>query len=376
MTTSTSSSHPLRLDDIGELLAAVPAMLGFRPCRSILVLSLTPTALPPRGPGRVDSIGVVMRHDLLLPGDDGQVPPPMREAFDRFGAVCSREGADSVLVLLVDDRLEYPFAPAVNSARQLVEDLTDRLGLFGIGIAGVHAIPEINCGEEWFTPGGEVGGVLPDPGASLVAAARVFGGNPIHRSRSELENLLAPYPPETRGQVADRIDDALESRDVAYERAVRAGGREHADRLELEAVLARMDDHRGEDEPTVSEYAELAVLLANPTVRDALLALAVGVRASVAERLWIRMTRALPDPERADAAALVGFSAYVRGDGPLAGVALGVALEANPRHRLSDLLDQALQAGLRPDAIRGLAETGHEIAARLGVALPPREPVA
>ena len=38
------------------------------------------------------------------------------------------------------------------------------------------------------------------------------------------------------------------------------------------------------------------------------------------------------------------------------------------------LLDQALQAGLRPETVRGLADTGFEIAARLGVPLPPPDP--
>src|SRR5690606_9920412 len=125
----------------------------------------------------------------------GRVPAPMREAFARFGSVCGREDAESVLVLLVDDRLEHSLAPAMGGVRQLLDELTEQLDLFGIGLAGVYAVPEIECGKEWFTPGGEAGGILPDPDASLVAVTRVFGGKPIRRSREELEALLAPYPP-------------------------------------------------------------------------------------------------------------------------------------------------------------------------------------
>lgn len=370
MTTPTSSSRPLRLTDIGDLIAAIPALLGFRPARSLVVLSLTPA----RGGGDVAAIGAVMRHDLLLPGACAPLPNPMREAFGRFRAVCARENAESVMAVLVDDRLDDPRGPAAVEALRIVEEFAEYLSGAGIALGSVHAVSEIVSGATWFVPGADEWGLVSDPESSVVAAARVFDGSPIRRSRSELAALLAPYPFEFRREVEACLDDAADARDRAYERAARAGGVEHADRTELEAVLSRVASSSGGKRPNAVECAELAVLLANRTVRDAALALAAGSKARDAEHLWLELTRALPDPERADAAALVGFSAYVRGDGPFAGVALGVALESDPRHRLSDLLDQALQAGLRPDSIRGLAETGYEIAAKLGVSLPPPLP--
>ncbi|MFD6895729.1 DUF4192 domain-containing protein [Rhodococcus sp. NPDC060086] len=374
MTTSTSSSQPLHLSDIGELLAAVPAMLGFHPTRSFLVLTLSPAPRSPDGDGRGDAIGAVMRHDLLLPRADEAIPAPMSAAFERFCTVCVREGARSVLVVLVDDRLDHPHGPAADAATRLLGEFADELAASGVEVAGIHATPEIARGRVWFTPNGEVNGTIPDPESSVVAATRVFGGSPIRRSRDELEALLAPAPPEHRRRVGQYIDDVIDARDLAYEHAARAGGADRADRMELEALLGRLTTFGDGAELRARECAEVAVLLANPTVRDSVLALAAGVQARAAERMWVELARALPDPERADAAALVAFSAYVRGDGPFAGVALGVALESNPRHRLSDLLDQALQAGLRPEAIRGLADTGYEIAARLGVVLPPPGP--
>ncbi|MEE2056345.1 DUF4192 domain-containing protein [Rhodococcus artemisiae] len=374
MTASTSSSQPLHLSDIGELLAAVPAMLGFHPTRSFLVLSLSPAQQSPNNDGRGDAIGAIMRHDLLLPRVDEPIPAAMSAAFERFCTVCVREGARAVLVVLVDDRLDHPHNHASGAAVRLVEEFADELALSGIEVAGVHATPEIARGRMWFAPEGEVNGTIPDPESSVVAATRVFGGSPIRRSRNELEALLAPSPQERRRRVGQCIDDVIDARDLAYEHAARAGGADRADRMELESLLGRLaafGDGAGLQD---RECAEVAVLLANPTVRDSVLALAAGAQSRAAERMWVELARVLPDPERADAAALVAFSAYVRGDGPFAGVALGVALESNPRHRLSDLLDQALQAGLRPEAIRGLADTGYEIAARLGVVLPPPGP--
>lgn len=376
MTTFASSSRPLRLTEPGDLIAAVPALLGFTPIRSLIVVSLSPSL---DSPGTA-TVGAVMRHDLLLPDGDDPVPDVMGAAFARFGAVCARDGADAVLVVLVDPRLDRPDSPAVPTARRLVDDLAEELAHHGVDVAGVHAAAEIDTGREWFTLCGDAGcddgsrGTVPDPSASPVAAARVYEGGLIRRSRTELAEVLEPLSLPVRSRVAGYIDDAVDSRDLAYEFAVRSGGRDHADRLELETVLDRIADHDSGLELLAPEMAELAVLLSNPTVRDALLGLAAGPYADAAEGLWITLTRSLPDPERAEAAALVGFGAYVRGDGPFAGVALGVALESNPRHRLADLLDQALQAGLRPDTVRGLADTGYEIAARLGVPLPPPDP--
>ncbi|MFI6396836.1 DUF4192 domain-containing protein [Rhodococcus coprophilus] len=370
MTTPTSSSRPLRLTDIGELIAAVPALLGFRPTRSLVVLTLSPATAGP-GSGGSATIGAVMRHDLLLDGPRHTAPDRMHDAFRRFRAVCAREGAESVIAILVDDRLSDPHGPDAERAHTIVEEFAASLAGADITLGGALAVPAIDAGATWFVPGRGECGTVPDPDASVVAAARVFDGNPIRRARSELTALLEPYPTGFREEVADSLDEAARTRDLTYERAERAGGAGYADRAELQTLLshvARAGD--GADRLLPGEYAELAVILANRTVRDAVLALASGPWADAAERLWLDLARALPDPERADAAALVAFGAYVRGDGPFAGVALKAALESDPRHRLSDLLDQALQAGLLPEAIRGLAATGYELAARLGVELP------
>jgi hypothetical protein len=69
---------------------------------------------------------------------------------------------------------------------------------------------------------------------------------------------------------------------------------------------------------------------------------------------------------------LLAFSAYARGDGPLAGLALEAALSADPNHRMAGMLDTALQSGMRPEQIRELAGTGYRLAEKLGVRLPPR----
>ena len=112
--------------------------------------------------------------------------------------------------------------------------------------------------------------------------------------------------------------------------------------------------------------------LKDARVRDTLYALAVGENAGQAEELWATLSRTLPDPWRVEALVLLAFSAYVRGDGPLAGVSLDAALRCDPTHRMAGMLDTALQSGMRPERIRELAVTGYRLADQLGVRLPPK----
>jgi hypothetical protein len=105
-----------------------------------------------------------------------------------------------------------------------------------------------------------------------------------------------------------------------------------------------------------SVVAEVASALCDHRVRDACLPWCTGAGAAAAERLWLALVRATPAPESAEPAALLALTAYLRGDGALAGVALDAALNACPHHSLSGLLRAALDGGLPPELLRGVAE--------------------
>jgi hypothetical protein len=173
----------------------------------------------------------------------------------------------------------------------------------------------------------------------------------------------------------------------------RAGGAALADRIAEQATL-RDETRRADPDACVRRGVEaamaaaaavadgqqlsdpeltgLACALADVEVRDTLYALAVGHSAGDAESLWALLSRTLPAPWRVEALVLLAFSAYARGDGPLAGVSLEAALRCEPAHRMAGMLDTALQSGLRPEHIRELAVTGYQLAERVGVRLPPR----
>ncbi|WP_107985436.1 DUF4192 domain-containing protein [Rhodococcus sp. OK519] len=371
MTTSTSAhgspcprdaaDHPrtacaVRVSEPGDLISAVPALLGFHPHRSLVAICLTGT-----------SVGAVMRHDLRL----GEAAL-MRVVLEQFTAVAVREGADRILIVMVDDRLpDRPEARHLERHAEIVTAFGDLLEQSGIGIAATHLAARIEAGAPWTDLSGAVGGRLPDPTASRVALAQVLGGRAIRASREELEAVLAPVPAAEQERIAVLIDDARERESCGEMMARNAADPTSVDRQGLERVLARIAQTASGENAAPEEYAELVLALESPRVRDALLALSIGEHADAAEQLWIALSRALPDPERAEPLALLGFSAYVRGDGPMAGVALYEALAADPCHRLANLLDDALQSGIRPDVLRELADVGHETATELGVRLPP-----
>ncbi len=107
-------------------------------------------------------------------------------------------------------------------------------------------------------------------------------------------------------------------------------------------------------------------------VRDIMFATSLSDQALAVEHLWAVLARSLPKPHRAEACSLLGFSAFARGDGTLAGIALDAALQDNSKHRLALLLDRALRSAAPPSLLHEVAEVGFRLAEDAGVALPTR----
>ncbi len=157
--------------------------------------------------------------------------------------------------------------------------------------------------------------------------------------------MVAPDDDESLARRAKLLDEATLAAEDAYdpEQAAHQGvalvGRAVAEAADRATPLA--------DEEVVA----LTIALGDMWVRDRCLAFAIGPQVMAAERLWTELTRVTPIPERAQPAALLAFSAYLRGDGALASVALDQAEEAHPNHRLASLLRGALDAALPPEQL-------------------------
>ncbi|WP_078310951.1 MULTISPECIES: DUF4192 domain-containing protein [unclassified Mycobacterium] len=336
----TPGRPDFRLNRPSALIAALPAMLGFIPEDSLVAVTLAK--------GLVEA---ALRRDL----DD--LDDPDNAALETLAEVLSSGPADAVIAVVISADLDE------RESGDIIRRLARHLEHQGISLIAGHTVDRVSPQGWWRCYDGcGAGGPVDDPDCSPLTAAAVLAGRTVHRRRGDLVALIAPtdthrtsaLATSLRRGVRGQADDAVADR-RAVNRVMRAACRT----AEFRPLSNR-------------ELLGIARSLTVVRVRDTVCALAVGVLADDVERLWLALSRLLPAPWRAEALVLFGFSAYVRGDGPLAGVALETALTVEPGHRLGQLLTSALRAGMRPDEIRTLADTGFRLAHELQISLPPR----
>lgn len=343
-----TTHHPeYRFSRPGALIAALPAVLGFVPEKSLVLVSLEG--------GRM---GAVMRVDLSAGLVDG---------IGQLAEVVETSGADTVVAVIVD--ADGALCPMCNDEhRQLGETLSTALAERDIGLYACHVVDRVAAGGRWHCVDGcGSGGTVEDPTASPLAAAAVLDGRRLYQRRADLQAVVAVVDPDRSARLNDLIRERSERREIDWDADPDSCGRR-----DVEAAMAAAASVGRGAELSDDDVAVLACALTDVAVRDTLYALAVGADAGRAETLWAVLARALPAPWRVEALVLLAFSAYARGDGPLAGVSLEAALRVNPDHRMAGMLDTALQSGMRPEQIRELAGTGYRLAKRLGVHLPPQ----
>jgi hypothetical protein len=109
--------------------------------------------------------------------------------------------------------------------------------------------------------------------------------------------------------------------------------------------------------PWAVPIARVGHALTHPQVRDIAVAFAVTGAAGASELLWSRLTRATPCPHVTHPATLLGLVTYLRGNGVLAGMALDIALDADPSNKLAALIRACLHQGVAPQQIEQLLTT-------------------
>jgi Domain of unknown function (DUF4192) len=342
MVMTTSQPPDFHLNRPGVLIAALPAVLGFVPEKSLVLVTVD------RG-----EMGCVMRVDL---SND------LAHSLEHVADVAAAARPDSAIAVVIDE--EGANCRMCNDEhRELADRLTTALAERGIELLAAHVVDRVAAGGRWHCADGcGNAGAVEDPSASPLAVAAVLDGRRLYARRAELQEVIEVINPARTDVLAEVIGnckpDSAERPDAAA-------------RADIEAVIAAAARVADAAELGDDELARLAWALTDLRVRDTLYALAVGEYAGQAESLWAVLSRTLPKPWRVEALVLLAFSAYARGDGPLAGVSLEAALRGDPTHRMAGMLDTALQSGLRPEKIRDLAITGYRLADRLGVQLPP-----
>ncbi|MDF0532142.1 DUF4192 domain-containing protein [Tsukamurella sp. 8F] len=348
----------VRLSEPGDLLAALPGLIGFYPERSMVLIGYDEVTR---------WTGPVARFDLVLDGEGGLTSAGHRGIADTV-RLCKRYGALRILAAVVDDRVTPPVMERIHD-RLLVALMADGDGDWDAELEDLFLVRRIAEGELWVcTHGGR--GRLPDPGISPVTLARVVDGGSIHSSRTELAAHFAETGPGIGWAQCIAAERAVRRR-RGEGRARRDAASKDATRLRL--VLAAVC---GESAPTDAEVARLGAALLSLRVRDAVFALAATDAADSAVDLLCDLARRLRGEPRAAAATVVAGICYVRALGTMVGVALECALEADPGYRAAQLLAQALDGGMTPESLFSITELGYEIARELGVDMPPRIPRA
>jgi len=343
----TKKKRDCELNRPGAVIAALPAVLGFVPEKSLVLLSID-----------AGELGSVMRVDLS---------DAVADQIGHLAEVAAAGTPEAAIAVIVDE--DGAGCPVCNDQyRDLCSSLSDELSHHDIALWAAHVVDRVAAGGRWHCVDGcGAGGAIDDPSASPLAVAAVLDGRRLYTRRADLQAVIAVDDRACSAALTDLIVEQARLRDEA-----RRADPDACVRRGVEAAMAAAAAVADGAQMSDTELSGLACALADVEVRDTLYALAVGHSAGDAESLWALLSRTLPSPWRAEALVLLAFSAYARGDGPLAGVSLEAALRCEPKHRMAGMLDTALQSGIRPERIRELAVTGYELAERVGVRLPPR----
>jgi hypothetical protein len=340
----------VRIGDPGEVAAALPQLLGFRPRESVVLVSLTGSG------GR--RVGLCVRADI----------PPAEHAASVAAVLTRSVRTDRPRKVLVAVVSEAPGPSADLPHRPLVGELVRALASAAVAVPEVLLVRggrwwSYDCPQPCCAP--SAGTPLP-AGVTELEAAAVAAGTVVEDDRDALAARIAG-PTGRAGEAMAAVCARVAAE--CTEEVLDTGWDPVAARswTAVSAALRRCRPGAAGGRLTDQEVARIVWGLRDGDVRDRALELALGVDAAAAEQLWTECTRRAPVPLDAAPATLLAVSAWLRGDGAMANVALGRALDAEPGYGLALLLSQALAACVPPAELRELL---HAASARLGGTLP------
>ncbi len=338
--TTTDDTTTVRLTGRSGLLAAVPAMLGFHPQESLVMVCMA---------GTRRRVGPVIRVDLTDPGAPFDAPVVQlrqhaHQYSDEVALICYTEQAGRP-ALLGDALAELRAAGVAVLDALLVRD--------------GRAVPADPTSSSSGGPDAiDVGCEVPasdHPQAMAMAAASALHGRGILPNRQALRDSIAG----PTGPAARRSSAALHAAASGLMDVVGPAG--PLDRQKLRAMTTAAVD-RALTEVTsgaglsAATSASLAILLCDVEIRDLVIARSV----EDSDQRWVPMlvavASAIPDEDAAQVCAVLSVAAYRRGDGALAQVAVDRCLAIDPDHRLAHLMLGVMASGLPPAELADLAQ--------------------
>lgn len=314
----------VRASGPADLLALVPGLLGFHPEDSVVVVTVGDATH--RFHARVD-----------LPTE----PAGIEELASYLVEVASRHGVRALAVVVYTEDAAL--------ADLLLDGVAARLRT-----ARIELVCAVRAdGRRWWRLGGP--GAARHPGTAYdvsshpLMAETVMEGTVVLGSRQELADSLVGTDVADRDLVGRLADEALTRLARAARDHLVHEGRWVSDRVRR-FVGPSADDPQPVD---AGDVARLAALLTHSLeVRDVAWAEMTHETAARHVDLWRDVVRRTPPHLRAAPAALLGFAAWLSGNGALAWCAVDVAEDASPGYGLAGLLAEALACAVPPSAWR------------------------
>jgi len=304
-----------------DLLAVVPFVIGFHPEDSVVMLTF---AEPDRPDGSFHA-----RVDLPLVEDE------QRQVAALLRDVASRHRASTVgLVLYTDDM----------AAARLFADLVVP-GLHG---AGIEVIDVIRVdGERFFAVDDP-----DDPGTPYDLSAHPFTASQVLQGRVALESRAAlgdtlvgndDQDAEDVGGAATRVVDGLV--DSARQGFALSASMVTEARWVQDTVRALLETG---EQPTPEDAGRLLVLVSFDALREVAWSEMSRGTAPQHVELWRGLVRRAPLDLRAGAGGLLGFAAWLAGDGALAWCALERCFESDPDDQLGQHVAALVESATPP----------------------------
>ncbi|WIV52864.1 DUF4192 domain-containing protein [Amycolatopsis nalaikhensis] len=335
---------PLTPADTTTIVASIPALIGFIPENSlVLITTLT------NDDGTVTT-GPLARIEL----------PHLTDHADDCARQFSRQCGDvpvfcvaGIVVCAVDGGTTgHDSLPL----RTDVDTLVARLAEHGFTNVDIVHVPAIAKGARWRSYlDADHTGVLPDPAATAAAVAAVAAGHTIAARREDLAARFTPAPGPLCARLQPRIADAVES--AVIDKHWHLAARVRLDRADA-AIRAAGEGQLPTDDTAI---VDLAATFAVPAFRDALLAVPDDTARLAAENLVLHLWRHSCDPIASQLATVIAVHAYLRGDGTLARIALE---HADPEEPLAVVLSTMLGHAVAPSKIHELIQNASAAARR------------
>lgn len=304
-----------------DLLAVVPFVIGFHPEDSVVMLTFSER-------DRADTASFHARVDLPLVEDQ------QRQVAGLLREVATRHRARTVgLILYTDD---------VAAARLFADLLVPALVDDDIEVIDVIRVD----GERFYTVDDDDHGTSYDLASHPFTASQVLLGRVAHESRAALRDTLVGQDDEEADEIAACANDVVDNLiDVA-----RGSGALSALMVEearwvqstvrsLVASGARV---------TAQDAGRLLVLTSFEALREVAWSEMSRSNARRHVELWRGLTRQAPRDLRAGVSGLLGFAAWLAGDGALAWCALERCFEADPDDQLGHHVASLVESATAP----------------------------